>query len=341
MKQRYLEDYGFYPDIITTSCSNSLKIKDVDFRVPCGKCLQCRRKRKSDWSLRLEHEYLHSDSAFFITLTYGEWAVPYAYRKSYQVEQGDKKVQRFKYVKTNKPTLNKKHLQDYIKQLRNSHVSYVSKQLNISKKEVKNVSRPIRYYAVGEYGSKTDRPHYHLLLFNYDIANLAPITDQWKNTKTGFKHGFVQVGTLGGDYGTKSLNYVTKYMFKDWGKKDSRQRPFSMMSKGRKLSKYGIIGFDYLNNYGKYHIESEDLSTADGQGIIRRLPKAYVQRLFEDKEKRLEICQRSYKQHIRKKVDDFHKVLNDHYNGDVVMWQKSKDSDDRRLIFNTINSETL
>jgi hypothetical protein len=174
-------------------------------------------------------------------------------------------------------------------------------------------------------------------LFNYDIANLRPITDQWKNTSSGLKHGYVDVGTVT----ASSINYVTKYMFKDWGKNDKRVRPFSMMSKGRRSSKYSILGSFYLNNYSKHHKETEDLSTADMNGNIRRLPKAYVQRLFTEKEKRIEISQRSYLKHVNKKVNDFHKILDKHYNGEVVKWEKAKDSDNRRLLNNIINAETL
>ena len=154
MKLRQLDTYGMVPDINATACSNRIKLKDIDFRIPCGKCLNCKKKRRSDWSLRLEHEYLYSDSALFITLTYNDASIP-----------------RNRGI----ATLNKKDLQDYIKRLRNSHVAYVSRELGIRKSEVKNVSKQIRYYAVGEYGSKTNRPHYHILLFNYDIANLKPI----------------------------------------------------------------------------------------------------------------------------------------------------------------------
>jgi len=334
MKQRYLEDYGFYPDIIATSCSNSLKIKDVDFRVPCGKCLQCKKKRRQDWGLRLEHEYLGSDSAYFITLTYGEWSVP-------RTKEG--------YL-----TLNKKHLQDYIKRLRNDHIKYVSKELKIPKKEVKNVSKPIRYYAVGEYGSKTRRPHYHLLLFNYDIGNVRSIITQWKDTTTGLPYGNVDIGKdpktgqLGG-VRAKSINYVTKYMHKQFNlKTDKRNPPFTLMSKGRRFKEDGvtpnewsILGSFYLNNYGKYHKVNESLDTVDMAGNKRRLPRAYIKRLWEDKQKRQQISQESYQKHIEKKVDQFHKKLNDYYKGDVVEWQRSKDADNHRLLTNIINSETL
>ena len=185
----HLKDHGFVPDIIGTSCTNSIRLKDYSFRVPCGKCLPCQKKRRSEWSLRLEHEYMFSDSAFFITLTYDENSLPR--------------------TKEGYPTLVKKHVQNYVKRLRNDHVRYVTQQLKISKKEVKNVSKPIRYYTVGEYGSKTRRPHYHILLFNYDIANISPLSNQWKNTNTNISYGHVDIGTVT----ASSINYVTKYMF--------------------------------------------------------------------------------------------------------------------------------
>ena len=154
-------DEHILPDIISTGCQNSIKLKDIEFPVPCGKCLPCQKKRRSDWSFRLEQEYLSSDSALFITLTYDDLHLPYQYYKNKQIknfETGETTHQIKELQTSDRPTLNKKHLQDYIKRLRNDHTKYITKELGVSAKEVKTISKPLRYYAVGEYGTKTQRP---------------------------------------------------------------------------------------------------------------------------------------------------------------------------------------
>lgn len=320
----HLKDHGFVPDIIGTSCTNSIRLKDYSFRVPCGKCLPCQKKRRSEWSLRLEHEYMFSDSAFFITLTYDENSLPR--------------------TKEGYPTLVKKHVQNYIKRLRNDHVRYVTQQLKISKKEVKNVSKPIRYYTVGEYGSKTRRPHYHILLFNYDIANISPLSNQWKNTNTNIPYGHVDIGTVT----ASSINYVTKYMFKPFSRKDKRIRPFSLMSKKP------IIGQAYIDNYGSYHIKNEDLEVRDQNGRLRRLPKAYMYRLWtiefeilgkkykiKDTSKIIQLSRDSFKKHIDVRIKNYEKMIAKYYVGNELSYAKTIYQDYIRQTRNINIKETI
>jgi hypothetical protein len=297
------------PDIYVNKCTNSLKIKDIDFRVPCGKCLPCQKSRRADWSLRLEHEYLFSESALFITLTYDELNVPR--------------------TKENYKTLYKKHIQLYIKRLRNEHVKYVSNKLKISKKEVKNYSRPIRYYAVGEYGTKTNRPHYHMLLFNFDMEIVDTIQSQWKNKK-GYTYGHVDIGTVT----ASSINYVTKYMFKQFNRKtDKREPPFSLMSKKP------IIGKAYLDNYGTYHIEHETLTLRDNQGKQRKLPKAYIKRLFTNKEDRLKLYEKMYDTYILEKETQIKQQLKNYKS--KLDYSNSITSDINRLKTTINNKENI
>lgn len=104
--------------------------------VPCGKCIICRKKKASALSARAIAETNTSGKApLFITLTYNNDMLP---RNSVD----------------GTPTLVKKHLQLFMKRLR----SLLDNNL---------IEHDLRYLACGEYGSKTKRPHYHLLLWNF------------------------------------------------------------------------------------------------------------------------------------------------------------------------------
>lgn len=332
------------PDIIGTGCQNSIKLKDIDFPVPCGKCIPCLRKRRADWSFRLENEFLNSDSALFITLTYDNIHLPFNYRKSHQRTQEPKtivgyktngkpqykKQQYFTQETTTLPTLNKKHLQDYIKQLRNKNTKYISEELGVPLKQVKNISKPLRYYACGEYGTKTKRPHYHVLLFNMEVSNIAPISTQWK-------HGFTDIGQVN----SASINYITKYMHKSFDKdSDTRQPPFSLMSKGRKKTPYGILGHSYLDKYGTHHIETEDLTVRTQNGNCQRLPKPFLKKLFTNKEDRQQISLRNYQEYKENKIKEYKRTLK-HYNNSHINYMSSKDSDLKRKLKTINNNETL
>ena len=211
MQFKYNHNGILVPDIVGTQCVNTLKIKDVNFPVRCGKCLPCKKRRRNEWALRLEHEYLFSDSAYFITLTYDDIHLPYHYwinKYQYKTHPVSKKkilLKRWKEkVYTDKPTLNRKDVQDYIKRIRNAQTKFYKGKAVISKK--------IRYYLCGEYGEKTHRPHYHIILFNFDVDNIAEITNKWKK-------GYTQISELN----SARINYTAKYMFKHFNIKEKKR----------------------------------------------------------------------------------------------------------------------
>ena len=77
---------------------------------------------------------------------------------------------------------------------------------NFWKRLRKNTGAAIRYYAVGEYGDKSQRPHYHAACFGLDDA--AAITRAWQG------RGHVYVGTLTWESAGYVAGYVTKKLTK-------------------------------------------------------------------------------------------------------------------------------
>ena len=141
----------------------------------CGQCLPCRIKHRRTWAHRITLEsFLHSSNCF-VTLTYKDLELPATL--------------------DGLMTLDKADVQKFIKKLR--------KKVNPKK---------IRYFYCGEYGDKTQRPHYHLALYGLGMEHTGLITDTWDK-------GHVMVGDLTID----SANYIAKYVTKKMTNPNNRQ----------------------------------------------------------------------------------------------------------------------
>lgn len=121
----------------------TVRAKSGDYvAAPCGKCAYCIKRRIDGWVFRLsQEEKIHSSSSF-ITLTYDNISVPM--------------------TANGFMTLVKRDLQLFFKKLR----KYTGCQT-------------IKYYAVGEYGGKTMRPHYHLIIFDAGFRCYCVELDAW------------------------------------------------------------------------------------------------------------------------------------------------------------------
>ncbi|NDG53383.1 MAG: hypothetical protein EBY39_10220, partial [Flavobacteriia bacterium] len=89
------------------------------------------------------------------------------------------------------------------------------------------------------------------------------------------------------------------------------------------------------------HIESESLEVRDQNGHVRRLPKAYLRRLFTNKEDRLELSRKSYEKHIDKKMKAFEEKVKKYHGGKILDYQISKDADLQRHRDLVNNNETI
>lgn len=121
---------------------------DVEYskylKIPCGKCLGCKFDYCRNWSDRMMLELVDNDMrAIFVTMTYDNDHVPIAY------DDDDNPVSY---------TLCKRDLQLFFKRLRKRFCDC-----------------QIRFFACGEYGSKTLRPHYHAIIYGITINDFADL----------------------------------------------------------------------------------------------------------------------------------------------------------------------
>lgn len=109
--------------------------------LPCGRCFGCRQERARVWSIRCRHEASLWRDNSFVTLTYSDEFLP---------DDGN---------------LRPESLTLFMKRLR--------RWFGGSEK-APDGRFPIRFFACGEYGDVSARPHYHLLLFNFVFADRRP-----------------------------------------------------------------------------------------------------------------------------------------------------------------------
>lgn len=153
---------------------------------PCGHCLACRINRRRKWTLRLllESMLYSPEDTLYITLTYAD---------------------EYLHVST-----------------KYGQVVWIDDVVNWIKR-VRYYYPNVRYFVGGEYGSQTNRPHYHALLFGCSPSCSAHVAQLWKCTSSDRPLGIVHVGyqnTL------DSIQYVAGYVSKKVGYPHRRPREF-------------------------------------------------------------------------------------------------------------------
>lgn len=180
-------------------------------------------------------------------------------------------------------TLKPKDLQDFFKRLRQYYVRQIKQNLCPP-----DHGKDIKYYAVGEYGEKSSRPHLHAIVFNvpdveayvYAWSHRAPVSEYAPNGRRAF--GSLDVGQVS----SQSIAYVCKYLDKKKRipahKNDDRIKEFSRMSQG--------LGKSYLDKMKEWHrIQPEKLYIVKRGGERIAMPKYYRDRIWDDDEKLLQL----------------------------------------------------
>ncbi|WNK12738.1 MAG: replication initiator protein [Microvirus sp.] len=160
----------------------------------------------------------------------------------------------------------------------------VKKDLQLFMKRLRKYLGPgVRFFACGEYGEKTSRPHYHVLLLSHDFGDRRPVNGYYGSNKSGDR-GFhlyrsavlSNLWTAGnsviGDVTFDSCAYVARYCTKKitGPKADDHYR-------GRKpeflvMSRRPGIGTNYFN---KFRGEMYTHDNVIVNGVPSSLPRFY------------------------------------------------------------------
>lgn len=209
-------------------CISPVYLHDRDIEVPCGKCGFCCATKRSDWSFRLESELRAHSYSSFVTLTYANNELTFVNGVSQLVLED---------------------LQKFFKRLRKHGYKF-------------------RYYACGEYGSHTYRPHYHIIFFG--LIPEQELTRTWSK-------GLVHVGQVS----PASIAYCCKYLINSKGTymRTGRCAPFSTQSRRPGL------GSNYLTPAVIAWHKSGHKSYAQRGSVKIHLPRYYRDRIFSKRER--------------------------------------------------------
>lgn len=186
-------------------CINPIHIKNPSnprrgMIVPCGVCMECKKKYQNSWTVRLEQELKACNyKAVFFTLTYADIAIPknflyqghliksapdYRYDNNYIIEDKDTGEYISDFRNLDIVDFNTIDLKEFYKGIRDNGLEDKYYSFNsVRKKDVqewnnrcrkayrKATGNTVKYFITSEYGPRTLRPHYHGIMFGIDAVN--------------------------------------------------------------------------------------------------------------------------------------------------------------------------
>lgn len=227
MSTSYLLDAGVRSGLHSTDfsqkkykmCVSPIKIKNkkVHFKngvdapfllVPCGRCLECSRKRINEFVLRSYYHYLsyaeNGGCCLFVTLTYNNSSLPHIdiFGSSY-------------------PAFDYLDIKKFLKKLRRSN------SVNLS---------GISYLICSELGKLHGRPHYHALIF---VPAGISVEFMKLHIAKCWNHGFISFSFHGAVLNSiRGLIYTTKYISKDLSFYDRSEQLKAILNNSEKRKFY-------------------------------------------------------------------------------------------------------
>lgn len=227
--------------------------------IPCGQCVGCRLDYAKDWTTRMMLEALYHEKTMFVTLTYDDEHVPHS--RYCEEETGE-----IKDILTLFP-------EDFTKFMKRLRYYYNKNEL--------------RFYMCGEYGSKTLRPHYHMICFGLDLDDLKPLKEsgtgnllyESETLSKAWKKGFINCS----EASYETMGYVARYVMKKLKGKDAAEyEALNIVPEYTNMSRMPGIGKQYYDDYRDEIYMNDEIILSNGKTV--RPPRYFDKLLRQDDE---------------------------------------------------------
>lgn len=278
--------------------------------IPCRTCIGCRLDYSRDWANRGYLEAKKGEHNYFITLTYDDEHKPFS--DTMISENG---ITYTDLEKNWNGYLEKRHFESFLHDIR-------------QKFKRKYNHTGIKFLGCGEYGGKTNRPHYHIILFNAPFPSETFYNSKfinqniyWQNSliEEVWRYGISNITLATWDTIAYTARYVTKKIYGTHSKEEyasKGQTPeFIRMSRG--------IGKDYYEQNKERIWKNDEIIIKNTNGAISTKPPKYYTRLLEKENKE---ASDNLKKNRQKLADQNQKVLDQTFTGGRLERLRIKES---------------
>lgn len=180
-------------------------------------------------------------------------------------------------------------------------------------KRLRKVGAKFSYFALGDYGDKFGRPHYHCIFFVKGFFPAEYLSTLWQAGDQTRRRGFVHVRplTIGRIFYTVRYGYLAKV---DWDKDDKRCKPFFLMSKRPAL------GSQYLTKAMRRYHRKGNIWYYRDNGFVKALPRYYRDKLFYKWEREAHAIAIRDDVHLESKRNAFMEEKSKGYVGSKEKW---------------------
>ena len=238
--------------------------------VPCGKCIGCRLGYSREWADRCMLEAKNYEYNQFITLTYD----PEHINLVIGVDRETGEI-------TDVGTLVPEDLTKFIKDLRRYYQYHYQHQ-------------NIRFYACGEYGSNTYRPHYHIIAFNLPVEDREYLFSNVNRDRIYTSDIISKIWGKGivtvGDVTWNSCAYVARYVMKKVKGPEAEEyyQKIGVVPEFVRMSRKPGIARDYYEENKNKIYESDEIVLTNKKGLAKVVkPSKYFDRLYDIEEPEL------------------------------------------------------